>query len=71
MTRTSGMVVVAQVVGGRWERRAGGGEVMAQAVDNATGACRGHANSRAVDKTTREGGERWHQARTREDGGRQ
>ena len=67
-TRASGIVVIVQVAGGGWDRRAGGGDVIAWAVDGATRAGGGNVIARAADNATREGGKQWHQARMREGG---
>ena len=55
-TRASGIVVVAQMVDGEWERRAGSGDVIVQAADDTTRAGGGHVIARAANKAMREGG---------------
>ena len=54
-TRASGIVVSTQVAGGGWERRAGVGDVITRAADNATRAGGDNVIAWAADKATREG----------------
>ena len=58
-TRASGIVVFTQVAGSRWERRAGSGDVIAWAVDNAMRAGGSNGIAWLADKATGEGGRQW------------